>query len=309
MKEMRLALWSDVERLKGIWKLCFGDSDSFIDFYFTQRFQPEQVAVYLVDHVITAMLTMIPVQWLEAHEGQKSIQGSMLYAIGTHPDFQHRGIATELMDWALAYLGKRQMELCVLVPAEAELFNFYERRGYQAGFALREAVLNRNEIEVMCASSGINREDRSGFAVSAAAPQAYNSIRNQLLRGATYLAYREEEVAYQKKISRLSGADLYKFNVGEVQGCAAVERLTGDKVLVKEYLVPEEFFCHGLKALAHTLQAQEFIIRTPAHGGQVMGGQVRSFGMFKRISSRELGPVHHQNEIFEERAYLGLAFD
>jgi len=233
----------------------------------------------------------------------------MLYAIGTHPDFQHRGIATELMEWALAYLGKREMELCVLVPAEAKLFNFYERRGYQVGFVLREAVLNRNEIEAMCESSGINMKETSGSEVLVATPQAYNSIRNQLLRGTTYLAYREEEIAYQKKISRLSGADLYELDMGEVQGCAAVERLTGDKVLVKEYLVPEEFFSHGLKALAYTLQAQELIIRTPAHGGQVIGGQVRSFGMLKRTSSRELGPVHYKDEIFEERAYLGLAFD
>ncbi|EHL05545.1 acetyltransferase, GNAT family [Desulfitobacterium hafniense DP7] len=302
MKEMRPALWSDMERLKAIWKLCFGDEDSFIDFYFARRFQPEQVAVYLVDQVITAMLTMIPIQYVDGPEGEKTRQGAMLYAIATHPDFQRRGMASELMEWALAYLGSRQIELCVLVPAEEKLFGFYERQGYQAGFTLREAVLNRDEIRVM-------GKETPDLAVAAALPQTYNSIRNQLLRGTPYIVYGEEEVAYQKQVSRLSGADLYELSSGEVQGCAAVECLTEDKVLVKELLVPEALIAQGLKALAQTIPAQEFIIRTPAPWGQGIGGQIRSFGMLKRTSSRESGPTNQEDSLPGEGAYLGLAFD
>ncbi len=314
MKEMRPALWSDMERLKAIWKLCFGDGDSFIDFYFARRFQPEQVAVYLVDQVITAMLTMIPIQYVDGPEGEKTRQGAMLYAIATHPDFQRRGMASELMEWALAYLGSRQIELCVLVPAEEKLFGFYERQGYQAGFTLREAVLNRDEIRVMgeppyTKSPYTNMEETPDLAVAAALPQTYNSIRNQLLRGTPYIAYGEEEVAYQKQVSRLSGADLYELSSGEVLGCAAVECLTEDKVLVKELLVPEALIAQGLKALAQTIPAQEFIIRTPAPWGQGIGGQIRSFGMLKRTSSRESGPTNQEDSLPGGGAYLGLAFD
>lgn len=302
MKEMRPALWSDMERLKAIWKLCFGDGDSFIDFYFARRFQPEQVAVYLVDQVITAMLTMIPIQYVDGPKGEKTRQGAMLYAIATHPDFQRRGIASELMEWARSYLGSRQVELCVLVPAEEKLFGFYERQGYQAGFTLREAVLNRDEIRVM-------GKETPDFAVAAALPQTYNTIRNQLLRGTAYIAYGEEEVAYQKQVSRLSGADLYALSSGGVQGCAAVECLTEDKVLVKELLVPEALIAQGLKALAQTIPAQEFIIRTPTPWGQAMGGQIRSFGMLKRTSYREWRAVAPEDGVWGKTAYLGLAFD
>ncbi|SHN76297.1 GNAT family N-acetyltransferase [Desulfitobacterium chlororespirans] len=309
MKEMRPALWSDMERLKAIWKLCFGDGDSFIDFYFARRFHPEQVAVYLVDQVITAMLTMIPIQYVDGPEGQKTRQGAMLYAIATHPDFQRRGMASELMEWARSYLGSRQAELCVLVPAEEKLFGFYERQGYQAEFTLREAVLNRDEIRVMGEPPYTKMEETPDFAVAAALPQTYNSIRNQLLRGTPYIAYGEEEVAYQKQVSRLSGADLYELSSGGVQGCAAVECLTEDKVLVKELLVPETLIAQGLKALAQTIPAQEFIIRTPAPWGQEMGGQIRSFGMLKRTSCREWGAVAPDDGVWGKTAYLGLAFD
>lgn len=309
MKEMRPALWSDMERLKAIWKLCFGDGDSFIDFYFARRFQPEQVAVYLADQVITAMLTMIPIRYVNGLGEQKTRQGAMLYAIATHPDFQRRGIASELMEWALAYLGSQQIELCVLVPAEEKLFGFYERQGYQAGFNLREAVLSRDEIRAMGESPYTNMEETPDIAVAAALPQTYNNIRNQLLSGTPYIAYREEEVAYQKQVSRLSGADLYELSIRGVQGCAAVECLTEDKVLVKELLVPDGLIPQGLKALAQTIPAQEFIIRTSAPWGQAMGGQIRSFGMLKRTSSRESGPINQKDSLFEEGAYLGLAFD
>lgn len=315
MNEMRIALGSDVIRLKEIWKRCFGDSDSFIDFYFTQRFKPQHTAVYLQEGVITAMLTMIPVQWVEGVEDEKSIKGSMLYAIATHPDYQHRGIARTLMNWAESYLrDHHQVDLMVLVPAEAHLFSFYEKLGYQEGFTLCETVLKVDEIKTLPERAEIHSSGRGGEVsceIVTATPPVYNRIRDYLLRGTAYIAYGEAEIVYQKKVSQLSGADLYQFNIGGVQGCAALERLNKDQVLVKELLLPEQFIFSGLKALVESVDAQEFIVRLPADWGKALGGQVRPFGMLRwtqqRKESREIPPKERRS--IGETGYLGLAFD
>lgn len=299
MKEMRIAIESDVIRLKEIWKLCFGDPDAFIDFYFAERFKAEHTSVYLQDEVIAAMLTMIPVQWVGGVEEEKRIKGSMLYAIATHPDYQHQGIARSLMNWALSYLRDHQVDLCVLVPAEAHLFSFYVKQGYQEGFTIRETVLSRDEIKALPETAETNQSGQAGklsCEILTTTPQAYNRIRNQLLRGTAYIAYGEEEIAYQKKVSQLSGGDIYEFNMNGGRGCAALEWLNKDKVLVKELLLPEQLIPQGLKALARSMEAQEFIVRTPADWGKALGGQVRPFGM---MSGQPLG----------KKGYLGLAFD
>ncbi|AGA69068.1 acetyltransferase [Desulfitobacterium dichloroeliminans LMG P-21439] len=291
MKKMRLAHSEDIVRLKEIWQRCFGDTDSFIDFYYTYRFKAEQTAVYLQDNSIAAMLTMIPIQWVDDLPEAIRIDGAMLYAIATHPDFQHQGIATELMDWAKNYLRDQQVELCVLVPAEAHLYKFYARQGYQEGFIVQETVLSCEEMRAM-ADSGLS------CSVRRSTPQGYNEIRNQLLRGSLYIAYGEEEIAYQKRVSQLSGEDIYEFNLNGAQGCAAVERMEKERVLVKELLLPEKLIPGGLAALAQKVDAEEFIIRTPV-GCKTLGGQTRPFGMLTTSNTELLG----------KNGYLGLAFD
>ncbi|MEL1134403.1 GNAT family N-acetyltransferase [Desulfitobacterium sp. THU1] len=291
MKKIRLAYSEDIVRLKEIWQRCFGDTDSFIDFYFTHRFKAEQTAVYLQDNSIAAMLTMIPIQWVDGISKGIKIDGAMLYAIATHPDYQHQGIATELMGWAKNYLQDRQVELCVLVPAEAHLFKFYAQQGYQVGFAVQETVLSAEEMR---ASS------EPGFpcSVRPTTSLVYNRIRNQLLQGSIYIAYGEEEIAYQKRVSQLSGEDIYELNFNGTQGCAAVERMDEKRVLIKELILSANLIPEGLGALAQKIAAKEFIMRTPA-GSMTMGGQIRPFGMLTTSNAELLGKT----------GYLGLAFD
>lgn len=303
MKDMRLAIVEDVPRLKEIWKLCFGDSDSFINFYFTLRFKPDQTTVYEKNGEIVAMLTMIPVQWFV---GDKELKGAMLYAIATHPNHQHQGIARSLMNWATDYLRNHQKEFCVLVPAEAHLFSFYEKQDYKVGFNIREVVLSLEDIRALIERSGQDLP----VEVRPITPQGYNKIRNRLIHGTAYIAYADEEIAYQQQVSQLSRADIYQLNINGEEGCAAVERLTQDKVLVKELLLPENLIVQGLQTLAETIKAKEYIVRTPVELGRVLGGQIRSFGMYKwtQIVESKI-PNKKDEDRREEPGYLGLAFD
>jgi hypothetical protein len=47
MIQIRTSQLSEVPRLKELWKLAFGDADSYIDHFFRQYYRPERVLVLL----------------------------------------------------------------------------------------------------------------------------------------------------------------------------------------------------------------------------------------------------------------------
>lgn len=295
MIEIRLAQKGETARQKEIWKLCFGDDNAYIDFYFANRYKENETILLLQDGEIGAMLTMIPASMVAPNN--RSYSAAMFYAIATHPQYQRRGFATQLMDFSHSYLRAANTEFSILVPAEKQVFNFYRKRGYREGFFIREVLLTGTIIDNLPSCRF------SPYSISATGAEEYNLRRRKQFSGGYYIAYADEEITYQKKLSRQSGADIYAIDAEGIQGCAAIERVSCDKVLIKEILLPEEQIGCALKRIAQLLPAKEYLVRTPAYSGHCLGGRVRPFGMIKAQTdiNFEMG--------FNESGYLGLAFD
>lgn len=295
MSEIRLARKGEVARQKEIWKLCFGDSDQSIDFFYANRYIEDKTVLLLQDGEILAMLTILPIKMVTADE--RSFNSAMLYAIATHPLYQNRGLATQLLDFTHQYLKETHHVFSVLVPAERQLFDFYSNQGYQTGFYIREFLFTRERMESLPIG------EAGQCTITAIAPEVYNQRRNKQLRGRLHIAYSDEEIIYQKKLSQRSGADIYGIEVGEVQGCAAVERLSPDKIFIKEILIPDEAFAVAAKHIAQLLEAKEYVMRAPAFLGEQLEGAIRPFGMIRTNQEMDLRITP------EDLGYLGLAFD
>lgn len=295
MIEIRLAQKGEIIRLKEIWKHCFGDEERYIDFYFKNRYKESDTMVLLYEGEISAMLTMIPIQVVTPE--QHTFPSAMLYAIATDPMFQSLGLATEIMNYSHEYLGQNNKAFSILVPAAKSLFDFYHKRNYHEGFYLRELVLTRENIELWDA---INSAQPTIFSIS---PNGYNQRRNLQLKGYLHIAYADQDIDHQKKLSQMSGADLLAIDFENVKGCAAIERISRDKVLIKEILLPQILLKGAIQQISKILPAKEYIIRMPAFTGQVLGGEIRPFGMYRAQSNSKdiIG--------FDEQGYLGLAFD
>lgn len=292
---MRLAQKGEIGRQKEIWKLCFGDYDHYIDFYFANRYKEDETAVLLHDGEIMAMLTMLPVRTVTPKE--QSFKTAMLYAIATHPQYRNRGFATQLMNFSSQYLKTKKNDLSVLVPAKRELFNYYRKQRYQEGFYIREVLLTREGVDCL----PINRSCQC--MISSITPEEYNLRRNIQLSGRLFISYQDEDIAYQKKLSQQSGTDIFAIDIEGNQGCLTVERITADKVLIKEILLPEDYINAALINIAKQLFAKEYILRTPPYLGEKFGGIIRPFGMTKVIGKGNLLIAP------EDLGYLGLAFD
>jgi GNAT superfamily N-acetyltransferase len=295
MSEVRLAQKGETDRQKYLWKLCFGDSDKFIDFYYANRYKENETALLLQDGEILAMLTMLPVR---IKVSGRSYDAAMLYGIATHPEYRNRGYATILIDFAHQHLKKNRIDFTLLVPAGKQLFNFYQQQGYQDGFYIREAFFTWEKID----SWDID-ETGSSWIISTISSGEYNQRRDKQLEGKTYVSYANEDIAYQKKLSQYSGADIFSLKLEEVKGCAAIERINPDQVIIKELLVNGELIPAAVKLISRLLPAKEYVLRMPAFLGKQLEGSIRPLGMIR--ANNEID----SETITKDYGYLGLAFD
>ena len=128
------------QQIKALWKLCFDDSDAFIDMYFRLRYNDEvNIAIESGKEVVSA-LQMIPYPMTFCGE---QIQTSYISGACTHPDFRGNGVMRELLSQAFARMRYNRVVLSTLIPAEPWLFDYYARMGYASVFkySTKEIVL------------------------------------------------------------------------------------------------------------------------------------------------------------------------
>lgn len=83
---------------------------------------------------IAAMASWMPVT-LCANGRQYA--GAYLYAVATHPDFRGQGLCSVLMAELEAALWETAMCFAALAPAEASLYDFYGKMGYEKAFTCK----------------------------------------------------------------------------------------------------------------------------------------------------------------------------
>lgn len=295
MNGIRFATEKDIDELKNLWKICFGDSDAFIQYYFKEEFKTNRVLL-LEDKKIASMLTMIPIQLSVPND--KKYRGVMLYAVATHPTFQGKGLSTQLMDYAKSYLKGQGMDIITLVPASTSLADFYAKRGYAAGFYHRESNFSHKELQ----EYPIHID--SSFILEASSPSDYQQVRERHLSSYVHQSYDIDGVAYQKRLSFLSSCDIYLIrSQRELIGCAIIEKLDNNELFIKELLVPEEAIMHVMKSISNMFPSDQYHLRLPVNIGEGMGGIEKAFGMYQLLDS-------DLSQYFKDgKGYLGIAYD
>jgi len=241
------------------------------------------------------MLTKIPVK-LVTPRGE--FMGAMFYAIATHPQYQKQGLATDLIEFANQELIRAKKAFSVIVPANRGLFEFYLKQGYKEGFSIVQKIIKAEELP------GGGFVQSMNLSLEPIGSDLYNLTRREFLKEQSFIDYPEEELTQQQKLSHFSGADLYAIkpsNQGQISGLMTVEKISEDRVIIKECLAAEEFILPAVGRLASLLPAKEYILRVPDFLGQAIGGKLTPFAVIKNLGKKVL--------LSKEAAYLGLAFD
>lgn len=117
--------------VRQMWKICFQDTDEFIDLFFTNQYKHQNALIYFDDGIPTASLQMIP--YTITFCGQE-ISFAYLAGLCTLPEHRKKGYMARLIEYSHRVLKDRGISLAILVPAEEWLFGFYEKYGYQQVF-------------------------------------------------------------------------------------------------------------------------------------------------------------------------------
>ena len=121
---MRKATCQDVPILKKIWKDIFGDTDSFINWFFTNRFSPDMSFVCEQNGKIASLLHTYPI---EISLREKKVSAVMVSGVATLPQYRGQGLMHKLFLYALKELEKKGHYLCCYYPANPD---FYKSLGH-----------------------------------------------------------------------------------------------------------------------------------------------------------------------------------
>ena len=121
---------------KQLWKLCFGDSDDFIRFYFDAKYSDENTfAIYENDKMVS-VLQAIPYQ---IHTLGQTYNAAYISGACTHPEYRNRGYMSRLLQQTLQTLYEQNVPLTFLIPQEEWLCKYYAQFGFSSN-------LNRSEM-------------------------------------------------------------------------------------------------------------------------------------------------------------------
>lgn len=112
---------------RALWKLCFGDAESFIQLYFTYKYTPRINNCIVNERRVISALQRIPyVMSLWDME----VPVSYVSGACTHPEFRGKGYMRDLLRQAHQDMYKEGRWFSVLIPASESLFGYYARSGY-----------------------------------------------------------------------------------------------------------------------------------------------------------------------------------
>ena len=122
---------NDIPGLRQLWKLAFGDTDEFLDSFFSAAYSPERCHLLKVDNRVAAAL-----YWFPCSCSDQKI--AYIYAVATHPDFRGQGLCRRLMQETHTILTQQGYDAVLLVPQDAGLRKMYTAMGYRNATSVSE---------------------------------------------------------------------------------------------------------------------------------------------------------------------------
>ena len=114
MTMIRIAEKKDKKDFYRLWKICFGDSDAFCDWFFENRFSPEHSVVLEEEGEIISCMQAFP---YTIQIRGVSIPGTMLCGVSTHPDHRRKGLMGKIFSYEMNHLRKMGYHVAVHTPA------------------------------------------------------------------------------------------------------------------------------------------------------------------------------------------------
>lgn len=203
------------ERIKALWRLCFNDTEEFIDMYFRLRYSNDiNVAIESGDEVISA-LQMLPYPMTFCGE---TVRTAYISGACTHPEFRGNGAMRQLLSQSFAQMLHNNIYFSTLIPAESWLFDYYAHLEYVP-------VFNYSIIPLAVPSS-ISSEETLVEQITEYQDEIYLYLNRYLQKRSCY-------VQHSKKDFKVILADL-EMSKGMLFVAKQKNRIAGVAILYKQ---------------------------------------------------------------------------
>ena len=192
MIEMRYASAEDFSSVKELYLACFDEKPEAAELFFERIYKPENCFIAVERGELIAMLNLLPTK-LNGRDAR------YLYAACTKEEYRGIGIMDGLVKAALSVYAP---EICVTLPADDGLYNYYRR------FKFKELTVNQ---------ANLSRAELEKFAVPYEEDEllvdGYCGIRNRVLKD-NFLFWNNNHIGFAFDYNALYGAKIIKSNIG-----------------------------------------------------------------------------------------------
>ena len=220
---------SHIIQLRSLWKAAFGDTDEFLDIFFSTAYSPRRCRCAMDADRVAAVLYWFDISW-------NGLPCAYIYAVATDPRYRGQGLCRTLMADTAKVLSDRGYAGTLLVPQDEGLVTMYARMDYLPATEIRE--------EIFAADSKL-------LDIRPLDAAAYAAERISLLPESSVIQ-EGENLTFLSQIALFYGGEDF---------LAAVSR-EPDHLRILEYLGDEKH----LGSLIHTLGHREATARTPGAG-------------------------------------------
>lgn len=175
---IRTAEEKDIASLCRIWKVCFGDDEDYVRFFYRENFGHITTAVYAVDGQPVSML-----HWFDASfvDGAEALNAKFLYAGGSLPEYRKNGYYTALFHYVEEYARNNN---CALFgkPVRRDIIPYYKTLGFE-----QDAIL---KLVTVCP------EIKEDVVFSPVLPKDYNRMRDCAFSSHPYVKWSDRHVGF-----------------------------------------------------------------------------------------------------------------
>ncbi|SCJ20731.1 Predicted acetyltransferase involved in intracellular survival and related acetyltransferases [uncultured Clostridium sp.] len=138
---IRYAIEKDLENIKDIWNYCFGDEEGFVNYYFDNKYKPENTIIIEENDELMSSLQL---NQYKINLNNKIYDTSYVVGVSTYPNARGKGYMKDMMDFALNELYKKDQLVSLLMPID---YRLYKKYGYEHCYDQIEYKLSIEELK------------------------------------------------------------------------------------------------------------------------------------------------------------------
>lgn len=249
---IRYAKEKEIENIKDMWSYCFNDGQSFMEYYFQNKYDNKNTVVVADKEEVVSSLQL---NQYEIVLNNKAYDASYVVGVSTFPQVRGKGYMKNIMEFTLDELYRKNQLVSILMPID---YRLYRKYGY-------EHCYDQIEYEIDIADLSKFKIEGSLYKVDESHIKYMIDIHNKFLSNINGNVLRNEEY-YKNLFKEIKSEDghIYIHKDEEYDGYL-IYFLNNQKMFVREMFYKN---IDSLKSMLkfiynHNTQCEKVIVAAP----------------------------------------------